>query len=342
MLNRIQMTPRAVEARRRNAQKSTGPRSEEGKRRAARNLPGGRGFLAWPGRAAPPALAGDSETLLAGLLEAFEPANAAERLLAEELARLHRRKQRNQEAQEGLIQAKLAKLRRERSRHQRELTLESSDFPYRIAAAAGLFQMEDCPAKFRQLSRLLNVLKDDIELGNFSDAGAELLQTIYGPCPSMRGARVLGNYKRLLASGFRPQPTEAENCPPAPEPDGVDSDLAATSTGDDAEAACASHRDRLSLEIAQAELLRALAEEKSLLAAKYQSYLDEHVPAMVALQRAALVPSEDAWRPLIQQDQALDWQIERKTRLLLFMQWVRRSSHTRTKTLYGGHAKAKK
>jgi hypothetical protein len=330
------MTLQALEARRRNAQKSTGPRSAEGKRRVAQNLPGRQGLPASP------VLAQDSQALLTELLEAFEPANPAERLLVGELVQLHWRKQCNREAQEGLIEKQLANLRRERSKHQRELTLESSDSPYRIAAAAGFFQMEDCPAKFRELSRLLNVLKDDIELGNFSDEGAELLRIIYGPSPSMRGARVLGNYKRLLASGLRPPPAEPQACPPAPQPDGADTGLTAAPTEDNSDAARAARLDRLSLESTRVGLLRAIQEEKSLLAAKYQSYLDEHIPSPAALERAALVPSEDAWYPLLRQDQALDRQIESKTRLLLFMQWVRRSTHSGTKALYRGHAKAKK
>lgn len=333
MATRIPMTPAALEARRRNALKSTGPRSKEGKRRAAQNArrAGASRLGRSPARA--PGLTRESEKLLDGLREAFEPANPAERLLVEELAWLHLRKQRNQEAQEGLIQKNLAKLQRERSEHQRELTLESSDYPCHLAAAAGLFAMEDCPAKFRQLSRLLNTVKDDVELGHFSPEVEKVLESVYGPSPSMRGARVLGSYRRLLASGFAPLPAEPESALTSPGtlPPGT------TDTGLDpseSEEARAARLDRASLEATRAELLRALQEEKASLAAKYERYLEEHILAPTALRRAAFVPTKEEWPMLIRQERALDRQIETKMRLLLFMQWVRRSKEQSSAALY--------
>ena len=80
------VTPAAREARRRNAQKSTGPRTERGKRRVAEN--GQCAATPRPEqRVLPiPNLTGASEKLAVELAEAFEPANGAERLLVEELA----------------------------------------------------------------------------------------------------------------------------------------------------------------------------------------------------------------------------------------------------------------
>jgi hypothetical protein len=305
----LTVTPRSREARRRNAQRSTGPRTAEGKRRTAGNARRARTTPLWRGRPVPRSLDQESRKILGGLVEAFEPANPAERLLVEELARLHRRKQRNQEAQEGLIEKSLRRLGRERSEHQLQLTLESSDYPARSAAAAGLLYMEDCPSKFRELARLLNVVKDDVELGNLSAEVEGLLKTIYGPNLTMRGARILGTYQRLLESGSTARKDDSE-------------------TGD------------ALLEATRAQLLGALEEEKSLLAARYQSYLEEHILTPAALERAALVPEDDLWHSLIFQEQALDRQIESKTRLLLFMQWVRRSNESHKTPLYIGENKA--
>jgi hypothetical protein len=334
----LHMTPQALEARRLNARRSTGPRTEQGKRHSARNLPRGRGFLAWPRRSASPPVARESETLLVGLLEAFKPANPAERVLVEELARLHRRKERNQEAQDGLIQAKLRALRRERSKHQQALTLESPNAPYRLAAVAGWFEMADSPAKFREVSRLLNVLKEDIELGNFSAEGAGVLETIYGPDPSIRGARVLADYKRLLASSFRRPAGEAEQGSGSLGAEGGDLSPSAASPTQNTGARREPSGDSLHLELTQGELVRAISEEQSLLAAKHRAYIEEHIPSTLALRRAALIPEGEGWHPLLQQDQVLDRQIERKTRLLLFMQWVRRQR----RRLYRHAPKARK
>ncbi len=339
------MTPKALEARRQNARHSTGPRTPRGRRWSfAKTRSGG------PGNTAFPALNQESEKLLAGLVEAFEPADPAERLLVEELARLHDAKRRNQEAQEGLIGRTLAKLRRERAEHQREVTLENTDYPYRVAAAAGYFHMDDCPAKFREIARLLNVVKMDVEVGNFSPDAAELLKMLYGPSPSMRGARVLGAYQQLLESEGRLAPVweqgadavsnshPRETCPPRKRGSGgpVDSRLRGNDANggranDESEAA---RLKRLSVEATRSSLLRALEEEKSLLAAKYTAYIEEHIPTPLALQRAALVPSDAAWPQLAQQDQVLDRQIENKTRLLLFMQWVRRRKGAEAGPLY--------
>jgi len=343
MAIRFQITPARLQARRRNSQKSTGPRTEEGKRRSAEN---GRRTAAprlWRSPAPRPdrqaGLTDSAEQLTYELAEAFEPADAAERLLVEELARLHARKRANQEAQTGLIQRNWQRLTRERAEHQRALTIESGDYPARLAVAAGYLTMEDCPAKFRQLSRLLNVVKDDVQMGNFSRDVEEVLKTLYGPGPSMRGASILGSYATLLESGHRLRPTALEAASP-PKP--VDAGSIPAPATDQSEEARAALRERDSLESTRAELVRAIEEEKMLLASKYQAYIDEHIPSPDALQRAALVPADDAWRSLIQQDQALDRQIENKTRLLLFMKWARRSREKRSGPLYKGGGKANK
>jgi hypothetical protein len=340
------MTPKALEARRRNARHSTGPRTSKGKRRSAAN--------SLPARAADagsPALGQKSPELLAALVKAFEPADPAERLLVEELARLHDAKRHNQEAQEGVIRRNLTKLRRQRGDHQRQLTLESSDHPYAMVAAAGFFQMDDCPAKFRVISRLLNTVKDDVELGNFSVEVEELLRMIYGPGPSMRGAMVVGSYNRLLESQFSLGPvrrgTETTGTPPdSPDAGPADSRFRGNDHEEGEDTAPGGHprarggpaaapdareadHTRASLEASRAQLLRAIDEEKSLLTAKFEAYLEEYIPSPEDLERAALIPTEQVWRVLSQQDQALDRQIENKTRLLLFMQWVRRSKEAR-------------
>ena len=311
MAIRFQMTPARREANRRNAQLSTGPRTQEGKRRVAASR-----------RLAAPNLIHPAKRLQRELAEAFQPADAAERLLVEELARLHARKRANQEAQSGLIWKTWEKLARQRAEHQLELTFEHSDHPAPLAVAAGYITMEDSPAKFRQLSRMLSALRDNVRVGNISPEGAELLKTIYGPCPSMRGAGILGNYRMLLERGYTPQALAPE--PATAEP--KDGASAAGPPAEEPEEARAARLDRLHLESVREALLRALEEEKSILGAKYVEFLKEHVPPLDTLKRAALVPADQAWHSLLQQDQALDRQIESKTRLLLFEQWARRRS----------------
>ncbi|MFB3920574.1 MAG: hypothetical protein ACE145_02580 [Terriglobia bacterium] len=307
---RFPMTPARLAANRRNARKSTGPRTEQGKRRVA----GSRRRVTAPNPALP------AERLYRDLAEAFRPADAAERLLVEELARLHARKRANQDAQAGLVRKNWEKLARERREHQLELTLEHSDHPAPLAVAAGYMQMEDSPAKFRQISRMLSVVREDVRLGVVSGEGERVLKTIYGPCPSMRGAGILANYRMLLKRGYTPQPLAPE---PAPA-EAADGDSTASPPGEEPGEERAARLDRQSLESVRETLLGALEEEKVILGAKYAAFLKEHVPPLEALKRAALVPADELWHSLLQQDQALDRQIESKTRLLLFVQSARR------------------
>lgn len=339
MAIRMSLTPAMREARRRNAQKSTGPRTAEGKQRSAQNARRGAFPRLW--RSSDPALilAYPAKKLAHSLAQAFQPADAAECLLVEELARLHARKRANQEAQTGLVLKNWQKLARDRAEHQRAMTLESSDYPACLAVTAGYLTMEDSPAKFRQLSRLLNVVKDDVRMGNFSRDVAELLKALYGPVPSMRGAEILGSYATLLESGQKLPPIFSGE---GPVPEAVSADSSPAPAVEEGEEARAARRERDSLESTRAELVREIDEEKTLLASRYQAYVDEHIPSPDAMHRAALVPADDAWRALLQQDQVLDRQIENKTRLLLFMQWARRSRKRRGKTLYKGPYKASK
>jgi len=308
------LSPRALRAQRRNALESTGPRTPEGKRRSAANA---RRRGAAPDRLLSPSPAfnengGELRRMVAQLSQAYQPANAAERLLVEDLAMLRLRQRRNQSAQDGLILKNLARLERRRDERRQEAVMESPEYPFRAAQLAGLINTEDSPAKYKGVGRLLRIMIDDVELGNFSEEGKQILQRIYGPLPTMRGARVLGNYIGLLEAEFRPV---SETAKPAP----AEEDDQTTVT----------RRVSSPLQLAYEDLLRALEEEKDLLGGKYQRFLAEHIPSDAALSEAALVPTDKDWQGLARQEALLETQIEKKTRLLLFTQWVRRSNEAR-------------
>ena len=100
------LTPASLEARRQNAQKSTGPRTPEGKERAALNSP----FLApaagRPLRRSMRAL-GESplqfRRLLAGLIASHQPATPSEMMLVEDLAGLRWQRLRCERARLGKL-----------------------------------------------------------------------------------------------------------------------------------------------------------------------------------------------------------------------------------------------
>ncbi len=121
---RPRLTPKEIEARRKNAQKSTGPRTRAGKRRAALNAL----QYGWYAQASVrtmskimAALGKDPAQfvrLLKDVLQSYPPRNALQMMMiAEDIARLRWHEQRNQRAQEAKLLRALQRL--ELDRHQR-------------------------------------------------------------------------------------------------------------------------------------------------------------------------------------------------------------------------------
>ena len=309
-LTQRKLSLKSLHARRANARHSTGPRTQRGKRRVALNAFKGGAARGWPLRSM---LALDEDPrdyrrLLEELLAAHRPADPAQRLLVEDIAQLRWRKQRNQRAQEGLVLQGLDKLKRARLQHERQVTQDTIDFPAKEALENGLLNVKDSPAKFKELWRLLKLVQEEVGRREFSEAGHDLLLSIYGPHPSLRGIQILAFHKRLLTPGYS---GEEE-----PDDDASDDSI---------------YRD----------LCLALLEERKDLGEKYEAYLHEHIQTTRTLQASALTPSQSEWRTLIRQEQSLDQEIERKTRLLSFMQWTDRMAQGRRPSYKYGKKKTK-
>jgi hypothetical protein len=322
------LTARGLWARRRNARKSTGPRTEGGKQRAALNALAHGGFARWPWRSM---LALDEDPrdfaqLLEALVAAHHPGNLAERMLVEDIARLRWRQQRNQRAQEGLVLRGLERLKQVRAHHEVQVTQDTIGSSAREALDSGLLSIPDSPAKFKEVRRILRLVQEEVERGVFTPAGHQLLLNIYGPQPSLRGIEILGMYRHFLDSGCSPPEDLKQACAAgtsgdagenaAPENGGALAGGGATP----AEAADADACDRMMY----VGLRLALLEEQRELVDRYEAYLTEHLQNLRALQAAALTPSASEWRALTRQEKQLEEQIERKTRLLSFLQWAER------------------
>jgi hypothetical protein len=317
------VTPRALEARRQNARKSTGPRTEAGKERAGQNARQSDDWAHSPLRTIL-ALEEDPQeyqALLAELVAGHRPANSAQRLLVEDIALLRWRKLRNQRAQEGLILKNLERLERERLQRASEIAQESSDFPQQQALEIGLINIQDSPAKFKELARLLDLLLKTVRQRDFSQEGYDLLANLYGPQPSIRGARILTAYQRFLssdASEALPEETSSDEnggaC--AEDEEGSPEPAANPSSGPDEEAG---FHERFFLDL-QLDLMEARRDVNE----KYLTYLQQHVPTAPAVRDEALAPIPKEWHMLLRQEQLLDQQIERKSKLLLYMQWAQR------------------
>ena len=320
---RKNLTPRALEARRQNARKSTGPRTEAGKERAKQNA---RQFDDWAHSPLRTMLALEEDpreyqNLLAQLVAGHRPANSAQRLLVEDIALLRWRKLRNQRAQEGLILKNLERLERERLQRASEIAQESSDFPQKQALEIGLIHIQDSPAKFKELARLLDIFLETVPQREFSQEGYDLLVNLYGPQPSIRGARILTEYQHFLSSDATetlPEETSSDEGGGAYTDDEGDSPEPEANPSSEPDEEAGFH-ERFFLDL-QLDLM----EERRDVNEKYLTYLQQHVQSAPAVRDEALAPIPKEWPMLLRQEQLLDQQIERKSKLLLYMQWAQR------------------
>lgn len=326
------LSSKQIEARRKNAKKSTGPRTEAGKWRAKFNAlkHGAYARPDWARAVGPDENPADFAVLLIELMKSHRPSNAAQRMLVEDLANVRWQRRRNRRAQEGVLACKLEKLELERLRRDLEIDYEECDASAEEVLEGGLRQAKDSPAKFKQLDMYLNMLLEQVERWDFSEDAEPVFRMIYGKHPTLRGASIIGFYESLAEawresreSGGTDQYGEAGVGPSDASAECGDGQNGGLSTQSGQVAAGATEevsREGVQTELSYAELRIALLEELRDITQKYQLYLREQVLVSPAMRDACLAPSQEEWRLLIRQQNAIDRQIERKTRLLMALQ----------------------
>ena len=185
------VTPRMAEANRHNAQKSTGPRTPEGKQRVAYNALQ-HGLYAK--RCLQFMLAADEDPkelqqILAGLADSFHPFTPAQHMLVEDLAMLRWEKRRNQRAQAAAISYELEQLdiSTEELRKQRDREESGLSFDRAEVEQKDLINMPDCPGKFRQIRDALKLLLEQVDRNQLDIDASPSLLLLYGHQPSLRG-----------------------------------------------------------------------------------------------------------------------------------------------------------
>ncbi len=289
-LTQTQLTPRALAARRANARKSTGPRTEAGKRRVALNALQGGGHLRR--LAAGMRELGENplefRRLFADLLDSYQPATAAEALLVEDVATLRWQRRRCERAQAGVLAQHQDVSRQEAIRSAVKRRYRCWSHPAG-AVGGGLRGAADAAYKFEQLKEMIDILEAKIEAGDFSDETRSLVRTIYGENPTGRGASIAKLFEDLARSGAQGMLFEAT---------------------------------------LQA-LKICLTEDSDVAELEEAACVSEGVGPSQVSQDAWLAPDRTDWRHLLRQQTTLDRQIERKTRLLLAMQRERQSQEER-------------
>jgi hypothetical protein len=274
------LTPSQLESRRRNAQKSTGPRSDAGKRRVALNA------LKYGYYTGPHTL--EQSMLLMGedphefrafrdsLIASRQPADAIERMLVEDVAMLAWKKRRLNRAQQGLQLRNLEMLELDRHRQALEVGRESADVSQEEVLKSGLRRLSKSPAKFGEILSHLDTLAALVARKDFSQDIEPAIAMLYGETPTLRGAQIANIYEQLGEEGVETEEHRA---------------LAA------------------SLKIAIEEETRDVIEE-------YTLYLQEYVHVSPALRDSALAPLHPQWISIVRQEYTLDRLIERKLKLL--------------------------
>jgi len=192
------LTSVSLEARRQNAQKSTGPRTPEGRRRA------GLGFfhLVAPGRSLRRSMRmlGESprrfKDLLTDLVASHQPGTPSEMMLVEDLAALRWQRWRCERARTGRLawqreQIERAKLRREVEAQR------AAAFDPEALRLHGLRAAPESESHFVELVNLLDRIDEELEKGDFTTCLPGLLRTLYGEQPSGRGASLQSVLARL-------------------------------------------------------------------------------------------------------------------------------------------------
>ena len=283
-----ELTPKEIESRRENAQKSTGPRTEAGKRRAALNA------LKY-GRYTGPHTLEQSMVLLGedplefqafrdSLIASRQPADAMERMLVEDIAMLAWKKRRLNRAQEGLQLRNLEMLELDRHRQALEVGRESADISQEEVLRSGLRRVQKSPAKFGEILSQLETLAALVARPDFSQEIDPAITMLYGETPTLRGAQIANSYRQLREAGVETEEQQA---------------LAA------------------SLKMAIEEETRDVMEE-------YALFLQEHVHVSPALRDSALAPVHPQWISVVRHEYTIDRLIERKLKLLTQIQRARK------------------
>ena len=177
-----QSTPTEVQARRENAQHSTGPRTEMGMARVALNAIK-HGYYADKAAYAAMVRLGEDPAeyarILAMLVEAHRPRNGHQLLTLELVALLYWQLNRNTRGQAALIEAARDDLRRKAQKKFKEYEETLGEVPPNQVSEHGIASLPPSPGKFQRITELLEYVKLMVKEGKYADA-EETLDLIYG------------------------------------------------------------------------------------------------------------------------------------------------------------------
>ena len=282
-----ELTPGLLASNRRNAQKSTGPRTPVGKRRAAQNS-FRHGYYATPNAEVREQMVriGEDPDLLArferDFTDAWLPEDAMQAAIVADLARLYTKK--------ALIEKMLREARAEEftqhwaANRNFELTTMSEEMPINQAtlAASGYRGVTPCPTAFSEGERLIEALTKRLKHRDWSGDLDAILIPLYGKHPTGMGKSIAGLFKYLAQTTSQSDPGNIER--------------------------------------AYAALKLFLTVEYDAVFWQKQSHDSTKRAEFNQSMTAEWTPGTTSWNVLLDQELKIDRQIERKARLLLRLQ----------------------
>lgn len=278
-------------ANRRNAQRSTGPRTPQGKRRASRNAlrhaqytapPWTPQFLETQGQDSAPWI-----RMYQQFVREWDPEGPAEALLVEDLTNLYWAKMglRRVQAAEAVNDVQSDALRSERRKLERQREPNRLRDSQRVGLA-GLRSLYDCPEKYGPAFELIEQITGLAVSGGSNEQFDSMFELLYGIHPTGVGLDFRDLFRQSAADG------QIDSCPNAEE--------------------------------VRAKLRRLMAEEKSMLLAERDLQEREDDAEYLVVRDLCFVPTE-RWTNFEDHDAALDRRIERKIRALVALQKNRRA-----------------
>ena len=292
-----QLTPELLDAARRSAQHSTGPRSPAGKHQSRLNALK-HGERADPGNHPQVMLAlgedpAQFENLKQELMTSFGPGDSLWEKQIDDLARLYWRRDRLERAQEGMVRRALLAVKEWQERRRQEMAGAIFDDPKAIDTE--MTEPSDPGVRLRMLLSFLGVVREQVKQRRFKPRQASELETLYRNQQGWRQARVCV-LLRLFAKCAKPlTPHEREL-----------EELSANSAGGEQAG-----------EPQYQEVLRLLDEEIASVEEQFRYAEKLHEEKVAIEQDACLAPAGDEWRLLLRREETLDRSIDRKIKILL-------------------------
>jgi hypothetical protein len=297
-----QLTPKLLAAARRNAQRSTGPRSPAAKQNSKLNaLKHGAYVSAENQRQAMRALGEDPEKfegLVEELRSAFAPSDALLERQVEDLAWLYWRRGRLERTLSGLRRRALQEIEERQHRRRQEMAAATFDASQGELLDWNLPESNDRGVALRLRLSYLGVIREEVKQGLYRPRQKPVLESIYEGEMGWRSQMIYALLYRFVKVAELPR--ELANNPHYVE------DMKALG-----------HWPEPPGEAERQELLGLLGEEMAS-AEEELAYEEKANEERVAIEReACLTPQGEEWNVLVRQEGSLDRSIDRKVKILL-------------------------